>query len=622
MKRNKMRFKFIIPIILAVIVIAGIIAIGLKSSNIYAAYTDTSNGNNITYTLSKTTLRITGSGKVTDAWKNSSLNSELSNVQTSITAVSIGKNITGIEASAFEGCTALKTVTFSTGATCTSIGNKAFKGCTALTNIINVTTKDALPKTITTIGNEAFSGCTSLAKLNLNTGVTNVGENAFQGATSLADLKIYNIQNATNAFKGNKALTTLTIGNTCTAIQNNMFEGCTELTTVTFAKSSTCTTIGNSAFKGCTKLNNIKNNTTANTLPASITKIGNEAFSGCTSLTTVTFASDSTCTSIGNSAFDGCTSLTDFTIPDQVTTIDSSTFRGCSVLNSLTVGTGVTSIGKDAFKDAKLEGTLNYNAINCTTYNNAFTGKQIGKVKIGKNVTVIPENFIKGNKVIKHIILPESVTNIKADAFNDAPINDGIWIRNRNCKVETTSTISNYTSVFVELPAKAEYRSFTGVDSNGTTFSTLLKWLNENNKRYIPFATTLASGNKVSDTQSTIGADESLKEHTSQINDYRFENTSNSRKWIFALLTGNGGGSNAMNNNSFGLTAETEYFWYFPVTFSHRANCGMKTGIGTSTNSFYAYAGGTYDFFCMVGGCDHQKWSGEVQVLNASRNCN
>ena len=41
--------------------------------------------------------------------------------------------------------------------------------------------------------------------------------------------------------------------------------------------------------------------------------------------------------------------------------------------------------------------------INCTTYNNAFTGKQIGTVAVGGKVEVIPENFIKGNRTIKKL---------------------------------------------------------------------------------------------------------------------------------------------------------------------------------------------------------------------------
>lgn len=497
MKHNKTKLKFISIMILAIIAIVGIIAVAIKSSDIYAAdptYTDSG----VTYTLSKTTLKITGSGTVTNKWKNSSqLGTSL---PTTITAVSIAKTIIGIEASAFENCTAL--------------------------------------------------------------------------------------------------------------------------TKVTFVASSTCTYIGNNAFKGCTALKSIYNGTTGGVIPKSVTTIGTGAFLGCKSMTTLKFATDSGCTSIGNNAFEGCTALATFAIPDKVTTIESNTFKGCTALVTLTVGTGVTSIRTNAFKDAPLTTKLQYNAINCTTYNNAFTGKQIGTVAVGGKVEVIPENFIKGNRTIKKIVIPASVREIKADAFNDASINDGIWIRNRNCEIETTSTISNYTSVFVELPAKKAYSSFTGVDSSGTTFSTLLKWLNENNKRYIPFATTVASGSNVSGTQSTIGADGSLQNYTSYINDYRFENTSKSRKWIFALSNGTGGGSNAMNNNGLGLTAKNEYFWYFPVTFSHRANCGMKTGTDTSTNSFYAYTGGTYDFFCMVGGCDHQKWSGKVQVLNTSRNCN
>ena len=636
MKRNKMRFKFIIPIILAVIVIAGIIAIGLKSSNIYAAYTDTSNGNNVTYTLSKTTLKITGSGKVTDAWKNSSLNSELSNLQTSIKAVSIAKTITGIEASAFEGCTALTKVTFASGATCKSIGNKAFKGCTALTNIVNVTTSNRLPTTITTIGDEAFSGCSSLPKLNLNTGVTTIGTNAFYGTNSLINLTIHNIQNSNNAFKGNKVLTTLTIGSTCTTIQNNMFEGCTALTTVTFAKDSTCTTIGNSAFKGCTSLSNIKDNTTDNRLPKTITTIGNEAFSGCsslpelnlntgvtnvgenafqgatslatltiyniqnatnafkgnkalttltvgktcttiqnnmfegcTALTTVTFAEDSTCTTIGNSAFKGCTGLNkkvtlpesitiigtsafegctllpNINIPNKVTTIDSSIFRGCSALNSLTVGTGVTSIGKDAFKDAKLEGTLTYNAINCTTYNNAFAGKQFGTVKVGSNVEVIPENFIKENERVQSISLSAKVKEIKTDAFNGCIIKKGLIIKNKDCKIETPSTISKNTTVFVKIEASNAYRSFAGLKSDGTTFSTLLNWLYNNDKAYVPYTS------KPRDTKNMSEVSQSVDDRASKTNgfistlgDYGYKvgtkggPSGTKREWLFGNVYG------------------------------------------------------------------------------------
>ena len=494
MKHNKTKLKFISIMILAIIAIVGIIAVAIKSSDIYAAdptYTDSG----VTYTLSKTTLKITGSGTVTNKWKNSS-----------------------------------------------QLGT-------------------SLPTTITSV----------------------------------------------------------TIANTITGIEDSAFEGCTALTKVTFNKDSTCTSIGKNAFKGCTALKNIYNSTTGGIIPKSVVTIGSGAFSGCTSMTTLKFAKDSGCTSIGDNAFEGCTALTTFVIPDNVTTIESNTFKGCTALETLTVGTGVTTIEKGAFKDVPLTKKLQYNPINCTNYNNVFTGKQIETIKIGDKVEVIPNNFIKGNRKIKKIILPASVKEIKADAFNNATINNGIWIRNRNCEVETTSTISNYTSVFVELPAQKDYSSFTGVDSNGTKFSTLLKWLNENNKRYMPFATTNETDN-VSGTQSTIGANGSLKNYTSFINDYRFKNTNKSRKWIFALSNGGGTSYSVVNNGDFGLLGNK--FFYFPITFSHRANCGMDTGIGESTNSFYAYAGGSYDFFCMVGGCNHQRWEGKVQVLNASRNCN
>ena len=444
MKRNKMRFKFIIPIILAVIVIAGIIAIGLKSSNIYAAYTDTSNGNNVTYTLSKTTLKITGSGKVTDAWKNSSLNSELSNLQTSIKAVSIAKTITGIEASAFENCTALEKVTFAASSTCTYIGNNAFKGCTALKNIYDSITGGVIPKSVTTIGTGAFLGCKSM--------------------------------------------------------------------------------------------------------------------------TTLKFAKDSGCTSIGNNAFSGCTSLA-----------------------TVTVGTGVTSIGKDAFKDVPLTTKLAYNAINCETYNNAFTGKQISTVTIGSKVTVIPENFIKGNKAVKQIVIPASVTKIKSDAFNDAPISNGIWVNNRNCEIETVSTILKYTTVFVKIPPNRNYTSFNGVTSTGTTFSTLLKWLYDNDKSYVPYATmSRFEENVKANSQSTIDQADT-KRMVSTLGDYSYkvgttaDRPGTKRQWLF----------NGMVYGSKGLLVKENTFVVLPCVYAHKMVCRGKVSGSKKSSEFTAYAGGT-----------------------------
>lgn len=545
MKDNKKTFNSIIVIIITSIMIIGIMAIVLTQSNIYATeYTDSS-GVKYTYNATSKNLKITGTGKATSIWKNKT---ELgTSLETLITSITISKEITEIDVSAFEGCTALTKVTFASGVTCTTIGNKAFKGCSALTNIVNVTTANTLPKTITTIGDEAFSGCSKLAKLNLNTGVKTIGANAFQGANALATLTIHNIQNKTNAFKGNTGIKTLTIGNTCTTIHDNMFEGCTALETVTFSSGSTCTTIGNNAFKGCVKLSNIKNNTTANTLPASITTIGNEAFSRCSSLKTLAFASKSTCASIGNSAFEGCTALATFTIPDQVTTIESDTFKGCTALETLTVGTGVTTIKKGAFNDAPLTKKIQYNAIDCTTYNDAFTGKQTGTVGISSAVKVIPSNFIKGNKKISKITIPSSVEQIKSDAFNDCLLSTGMIIKNRNCVIETSSTISKDTTVFVEIPAGTAYRSFNGVKSDGTTFSTLLNWLYNNDKSYVPYSSKARDTHGMNTvSQSTIDTRGSLTKWVSALGDYGYKvgteggPTGTPRKWLFSQNYGTG----------------------------------------------------------------------------------
>ena len=77
------------------------------------------------------------------------------------------------------------------------------------------------------------------------------------------------------------------------------------------------------------------------------TSIAEDVFRGCSGLTSVTIG-DSV-TSIGESAFYGCKGLTLVTIPNSVTSIGAYAFSGCSGLTSVTIPNRVTSIGKWAF---------------------------------------------------------------------------------------------------------------------------------------------------------------------------------------------------------------------------------------------------------------------------------
>lgn len=186
-------------------------------------------------------------------------------------------------------------------------------------------------------------------------------------------------------------------GKPVTAIGNDAFEFCFELTGVTIP--STVTSIGSFAFNSCTGLPGITlpdsvvsigvsafqacGSLASISIPSGVTSIGNSAFYGCTGLTSISVnplnpnysswegilfnkaqtiliqcpaakagsvAIPGSVTTIGNMAFESCYNLTGVTIPDSVAAIGGSAFYGCSGLPSVTISSSVTSIGAWAFQ--------------------------------------------------------------------------------------------------------------------------------------------------------------------------------------------------------------------------------------------------------------------------------
>ena len=86
----------------------------------------------------------------------------------------------------------------------TGITNAAFNGCTALTSV-------TIPNSVGYISNGAFSGCTSLTSVTIPNSVTKINGYVFQNCT---------------------ALTSVTIPNSVTSIEFRAFGGCTALKTV------------------------------------------------------------------------------------------------------------------------------------------------------------------------------------------------------------------------------------------------------------------------------------------------------------------------------------------------------------------------------------------------------
>ena len=106
---------------------------------------------------------------------------------------------------------------------------------------------------------------------------------------------------------------TVVIGEGVTTIGAFIFEGCTNLVSISIP--DTVSQIGFSAFLNCTGLESV-------VIPEGITTIESNAFRGCSSLVEVTIPS--TVTEIKQSGFDGCSSLAQVDLPEGLTTLISS----------------------------------------------------------------------------------------------------------------------------------------------------------------------------------------------------------------------------------------------------------------------------------------------------------
>ena len=164
-------------------------------------------------------------------------------IPSSVTYNSVTYSVTSIGISAFDGCSALTSITIPNSVT--SIGDYAFKGCSGLTSV-------TIPNSVTSIGNYAFSGCSGLTSISVESGNTH-----------------YDSRNSCNAIIETSSNTLIAgckntvIPNSVTSIGDYAFSGCSDLTSVTIPNS--VTSIGNYAFNGCSGLTSI-------TIPNSVTR--------------------------------------------------------------------------------------------------------------------------------------------------------------------------------------------------------------------------------------------------------------------------------------------------------------------------------------------------------------
>ena len=202
------------------------------------------------------------------------------------TSYVIPKEVTSIEAGAFEAAEKLTAITIPVGIV--SIGRMAFESCFALTTI-------SIPATVKTIGANAFGYCQELAEIKVeaaNTAYTSVDGVLFD--------------------KAKKTLITYPRGRK----------------TTTYVIPSGVTNIESYAFEYTQNLTSI-------TIPTSVKKIGLAAFAS--SVLTSVVIPDGVDT-IESWTFGWCEELASVALPASVKTFRYGAFSGCKNLKSLTVG--------------------------------------------------------------------------------------------------------------------------------------------------------------------------------------------------------------------------------------------------------------------------------------------
>ena len=184
---------------------------------------------------------------------------------------------------------------------------------------------------VKTIEERAFIGCSKLGftELIIPKGVEVIGEDAFSGCSNLATIKVH---------EDNKVFDSR---NNCNAIietaTNTIIYGCKNSTI-----PNTVTAIGDDAFNRCYQLTSI-------TIPNSVTSIGKHAFEYCQNIETIIVPNS--VTSIGEYAFYYCSKLKTATILANITTINKDTFKMCQKLETIVLPATLKVVELDAFKD-------------------------------------------------------------------------------------------------------------------------------------------------------------------------------------------------------------------------------------------------------------------------------
>lgn len=242
-------------------------------------------------------------------------------------------NIKSVGIDAFNGCTNLKSATFTLDEeSYFSIGDNSFAGCTALSNF-------SFPSNATKLylGKECFKDCTSLTSINITaeTFSTYGYGNQFDGCTNLQTINTDKIKYYMPFMFLNSGIKSLSLADNV-VIYKRAFQDIEEVTSPSYGFIKTY-------YDGTTSNEPFHSN----------------AFSSST-LKKVTFGEKLYSTYFSDYLFEGSSYLENITIPDGIETLGEGCFDGCNRFKSVVLPTSIKQIKKNCFIDTNCTG-FDYN---------------------------------------------------------------------------------------------------------------------------------------------------------------------------------------------------------------------------------------------------------------------
>ena len=379
-----------------------------------------------------------------------------------LSTISIPTTVTAIGNEAFENCASITTITIPTGVT--EIKKRAFSNCSSLAKVVmngevtiidesaffnNAFANITLPETVKFIGASAFKNCANLDKIVLPNAVNTVGNAAFLNCTSLSQASIPDsIQTVgQNVFFYNDDLTVEIRKNSGTvannllklqgvhhvildedisAIGNNAFDGCYELSTVTYSNekinngeykfSPSIKTIGSEAFKDNSLLRNF-------IVPDTLESIGENAFynaiqSGCNcNDITVTFyyVGGKIAANILDSQY-----VWHIVVNDNISTLSEKAFYNIPVLETISLPDTITNVELNVFANPGKDVTATFRAVDGTIDASVYDGKTTGicHIYIDNGIDYI-DNYAFANADTVQSIVIDSIKDINDYAFSN-----------------------------------------------------------------------------------------------------------------------------------------------------------------------------------------------------------